>query len=324
MHSNNLFVTTPLVQPSIVSVGAVVEYLRTRNAHGVVSMRFDRCAYVQCESHLFCVGLHSLGASSIIALLEDGIHTFPLVFKVGASVQLSKRVLTVDGCYSFDLVNATIYRAKIPCGLINQQGVLQHAVLLEQLEVPADGLAPLLQKPIDSIGTDDTALVQFTAPAINLLLKYINNSCGDESKSCSGMAVKLSRIQQLLGAGPGLTPSGDDFICGVFTALHFSDKPDIARSIWSLLCVDIVSRTTPVSIALLEQSALGASSERIDAFVAAIVNYPKVSAHHIQALLASIGHTSGWDWFTGFILCLQALENPINYQQRLGNSAAVA
>ena len=42
-------------------------------------------------------------------------------------------------------------------------------------------------------------------------------------------------ISKLIGAGPGLTPSGDDFICGVFHALHVRELGAIALGIFACI-----------------------------------------------------------------------------------------
>jgi len=59
----------------------------------------------------------------------------------------------------------------------------------------------------------------------------------------------------------------------------------------------------------LEQSALGESGERLEAVVQAYCHYPLTAASDFQFMVDQIGETSGWDWLTGFVLCVEILSH---------------
>ena len=66
-------------------------------------------------------------------------------------------------------------------------------------------------------------------------------------------------VRGLVGAGLGLTPSGDDALCGVLLALASVEHPDAARALaalWAQL-VPALGRTTSLSAALVAAAASG-------------------------------------------------------------------
>lgn len=105
----------------------------------------------------------------------------------------------------------------------------------------------------------------------------------------------------LIGLGPGLTPSGDDFLVGLFAALRCGDGA--AR--FARPCADIVaagaSRTNAISLAALRHAAAG----RVRASIAQLLQQlcqgsPDTVAPALQRVLA-IGSTSGTDIAAGVV-----------------------
>jgi hypothetical protein len=113
-----------------------------------------------------------------------------------------------------------------------------------------------------------------------------------------------SSIQSLMGYGLGLTPSGDDFICGLLAAQFyiFSDKEEYLNNIIIKTIQIHHSETTLISSAFLEQATRGHFSE-------AVIDVLKTYAddrQNIQALnlIENIGHTSGTDFLSGLVVGL--------------------
>jgi len=295
-------------------VGQVVRSLCQISASGSVVMRFERCAYIQFNKHLVCIGLREIGASSISALFNHTVQELPQSLVIGASAQLSTECLMVDDSYSFDLRDAALYISAMQDDVLHCRTPITHYGLLEKLNIPSSGLAPLLRHftvphvvgsviAFESISTESD-LLGFTIPSITQLAKQIGNNCA----SSSGVRIERSvfdpnLFKKLLGAGPGLTPSGDDFLCGVLVALRLFGFTEVAESLWASIQAVVMQSTTPVSAVMLEQSVLGESGERLDSVVEAYYEYPGTSADEFQRLVNLIGETSGWDWLTGFVFC---------------------
>ena len=113
--------------------------------------------------------------------------------------------------------------------------------------------------------------------------------------------------KELIGLGPGLTPSGDDFLGGVLFAAHslkmtypgefFWDEQPFRELIdWSY------TRTNPISHAILSDLSLGHGPEPLHDIVSSLLSgkdWRKVMLSINQLL--RMGHTSGWDILAGLL-----------------------
>jgi hypothetical protein len=107
------------------------------------------------------------------------------------------------------------------------------------------------------------------------------------------------RAQALIGLGPGLTPSGDDYFGGVLIALHQFGRQAQAHSLWRWL-KQRLSRTSDISAAHLEAAASGEGHEALHRCIEALC---RVEAEWDGALAAldKVGHCSGWDSLAGVV-----------------------
>ena len=106
----------------------------------------------------------------------------------------------------------------------------------------------------------------------------------------------------LIGLGPGLTPSGDDFLVGLFAALHAGSAgaPPLAPLFASIVAAG-AGRTNAIGLAALRHAAAG----RVRASIADLLQQlclgsPDSLAAPLQRVLA-IGSTSGTDIAAGIV-----------------------
>lgn len=115
---------------------------------------------------------------------------------------------------------------------------------------------------------------------------------------------------EILGYGRGLTPSGDDFILGIFLSLtrwqHFLvDQISWQKSV-DLILDAAQSRTTRISLNLLKCAASGEADERlIDAVDFIFTGIPDV--HQTANGLLQWGNSSGIDSTAGMIVVSESL-----------------
>ena len=112
----------------------------------------------------------------------------------------------------------------------------------------------------------------------------------------------------LIGLGPGLTPSGDDFLGGMLFALwHLNSAyPSQFRhdtdSIGNLLEY-ASSQTNQISYAILTDFTIGQGPLPFHDLVEAMLTGRPISKIlDCVRLVIAIGHSSGWDMLAGFIL----------------------
>lgn len=101
-------------------------------------------------------------------------------------------------------------------------------------------------------------------------------------------------VETLIGLGPGLTPSGDDYLGGVLVALHAVRRASHAESLWRWLEPRLAGRTSELSAAHLAAAAAGEAHEAL---------HDVMNGAPLERL-DGVGHTSGWDAFAGAMAVL--------------------
>jgi hypothetical protein len=101
--------------------------------------------------------------------------------------------------------------------------------------------------------------------------------------------------EALIGLGPGLTPSGDDYFGGVLVALHAARRGVHAESLWRWLEPRLAERTSELSAAHLAAAAAGEAHEALHE----VLNGASLER------LDGVGHVSGWDAFAGAMAVLR-------------------
>ncbi len=151
------------------------------------------------------------------------------------------------------------------------------------------------------------------APQVGALADAID---GDNAESAFAAALPL------LGLGPGLTPSGDDFVGAVLYARRLCAMSDAWAAISQRLVDATSTRTHAIGAALFRDLAEGQSfaalhrlatalaaghtaqpAGRLDALSAQAARLAEgVPARAVAREVTAIGHSSGWDMLAGFII----------------------
>ncbi|MCE4043207.1 DUF2877 domain-containing protein [Lysinibacillus fusiformis] len=114
-------------------------------------------------------------------------------------------------------------------------------------------------------------------------------------------------VLDLVGLGPGLTPSGDDFIVGLLTIIHLEQSP---CSIYQPLCESVIKWMKPltneISYTTLNKAAYGQVRESIHALVSAMLSGTEGEAIEALKKVLAIGSSSGTDIALGLISGFEA------------------
>ncbi|WP_342546207.1 DUF2877 domain-containing protein [Lysinibacillus sp. FSL K6-4013] len=122
---------------------------------------------------------------------------------------------------------------------------------------------------------------------------------------------RLDRFQayaaDLVGLGPGLTPSGDDFLVGLFAIIHLQNSP---CSMYKPLCESVIKVMQPltneISFTTLKKAAHGQVRESICSFIHTILYGTEVESIEALRRVLAIGSSSGTDIALGLISGLEA------------------
>ncbi len=123
----------------------------------------------------------------------------------------------------------------------------------------------------------------------------------------------IEEAHELVGLGPGLTPSGDDFVGGLLFAAHHLNAAYPGAFDWEPKAVDDLlewarPQTNPISHAILRDHAAGEGAEPLHDLFALILKGASVdeAMPSVRRLLA-IGSTSGWEMLAGVMAGLQLI-----------------
>lgn len=181
----------------------------------------------------------------------------------------------------------------------------QHAKpLLEEMESlvmdtsSEDSLASLLHPEGFSPAFHSVAWLKHSLPHVEQILHGLNAL---DSASMKQGAAKLA------GLGPGLTPGGDDFLVGVMHALWCCLDPAKAGPLCHELVITMEEKTNALSVNYLRCAAEGEASQSWHTLVDTLAGEDKSRLQQAVESLTSLGHTSGQDALSGFLLSLRAL-----------------
>ena len=113
-------------------------------------------------------------------------------------------------------------------------------------------------------------------------------------------------VAVLLGLGPGLTPSGDDFLGGMLIALHVCGEKSIQKQLYTQV-ESLLDNTGPVSKAHLKAAALGEGSHSLHQVLNMLLEGNETQLELGIDAINQIGHTSGWDALAGIVVVLNQL-----------------
>lgn len=234
--------------------------LEAAHGEGEVRAVFRRSCYVRFGNRYICIGDASLGRGPLNALVDN--------FQAPA---IGERV-------SLSLDSAQLWTpAPLPADATPDVRALREAA---RARVPAEGLGGLI---VDA----HNVLSGHVQPALEAIERFlVGHTLDDEA-------------QALIGLGPGLTPSGDDYLGGVLIALHLFGRKPQAQSLWRWLKPRL-GRTSDISGAHLEAAAAGEGHEALHRCIAALCTLAPDWAGALEAL-DNVGHCSGWDSLAGVV-----------------------
>lgn len=229
---------------------------------GEVCAVFRRSFYVRLNDRYACIGDASLGRGPLNALVS-AFSEPPL----GATVMVS-----LESAHPW---------APAPASGNARPNLAALRACLDG-HVPEEGLGCVI------LGVDN-ALSVHAQPALEAIERWLaGNALGHEAA-------------QLIGLGPGLTPSGDDYLGGVLVALRWVGRGAQADSLWRWLEPRLSERTSAISAAHLAAAAGGEVHEALHDLLTDLAAWESPDLVPRLSRLDALGHTSGWDALAGIV-----------------------
>lgn len=115
---------------------------------------------------------------------------------------------------------------------------------------------------------------------------------------------------ELVGLGPGLTPAGDDVLCGLLLGLRATGR-DRDRCALERTVTPLLGRTTALSATLLQQAAAGYAVPPVVRLLQAWHGGAGPQLAGLGAEVAAVGHTSGPALLLGLAATLAPPRSPL-------------
>jgi Protein of unknown function (DUF2877) len=322
-------VATTAVRPRVVPIaraGILARAICRGGGRAEVAAVFDRSLYVRIGDEFLCIGEPAIGKGPLTLIAAARVSSLGLYRGQAASVAEQRIVI---GDLRFDLDQCDTWRPpRWPVPTVRPADIGAAIAHRAATESPPDGLAFAL------FAADPTPLARIARPRIArfeswLSKKMRDSSCPatenrhpevraqraskDDRPGPSPFEGRLRRppqgdgslsqaVASLIGLGPGLTPSGDDFLIGALAAFHALGQTNIHATLAQAIIAAVPTRTSPLSACFLRAAAAGHVGESLYAAVASVL------AGNVDDAVAGarrIGHTSGWDMLAGVAVTLR-------------------
>ncbi len=260
---------------------------------GEIAAIFRRSLYIRSGEAWACVGTPEIGAGPL-NIVTDLRCDWSAMVSLGQSVSVDDRRLRI-GVLALDLAGASVWSpppfpdwdpARAEEGLAHLDG------LLGAHSAPVEGLGCFAAAVPEPVSLEARA----AAPLVARLSRWAAEGGGGDPEAVP-----------LLGLGPGLTPSGDDFLAGFMAGLHAIHAFELRDSLWRTLVPPLAHATGPISRAHLECAAKGRLAERQHLILNAILAADADAIGVALAVLAGDEHTSSWDGLAGIASALRAI-----------------
>ncbi|MYA95484.1 MAG: DUF2877 domain-containing protein [Nitrospinae bacterium] len=263
---------------------------------------FRRSLYVENTSgRLACVGERSIGPGPLNALCEfSGDMDFTQIVESGSPTKIQDGWMQLGPRMKIDISRSKIWKPEpFPVGW-NLDFFLHNLPFLVQWIVETgsrEGLAPLIAQVVGGVEiSNGDAFHKISWQGISDFRHWLSYSLNGEGNHEIPAAAR-----RLVGLGPGLTPSGDDFWCGVMIALRAMGCLDILKKVSGDVLKQAEYRTNKISRAHLECAAEGQGTQALHEAISAMGVADEARLSSALYELDKIGYSSGWDSLAGVV-----------------------
>ena len=285
-------------QIAIRQLGCWATGVRQRGRTGQLFALFQNSFYFNLDEALFCVGHSGLNSCPLniatdvpktVDWQQCGLRLGDRVWTTGDKVRIGQwlELLVTQ--------SETWQPRTTDCGWSARTLAKGLRVIsnFDKKEIPSDGLGNFILSDWPSV--THNPLSRYAKPAVTGLSHWLQDRSSD-----------TDWILRLIGLGPGLTPSGDDFLGGAMIALHMINNADSARQLWNVARPISLAHGNRITHAHLTAAAAGFGSAQLHDAINALLHARKSELQNAVRALGRIGQTSGWDTLAGAVTTYRA------------------
>lgn len=289
--------------------GGIASKLFDEGAEGQVAAVFNSSFYVEIVSGFACIGNEDLYASplNVVTAAPSAMNWSASGLKRDDTVKVSLGVIRIGNRFTFPINDTEVWHPDpvlLDWNIADLERGLSSFRLAAQGCLPAEGLGPFIQHDYDTMDIGallDHTIYRAAKEPISKLQYWLISVLRNPQSS---LVLELKDFKRLIGLGPGLSPSGDDFIGGMMVALNDVGEVETAELLWRTLGQYAAETGNPISYAHLKAAAMGGRSDGIHQVLTAIFKGCPNSILENLPNIDNIGHTSGWDCMAGIVFAL--------------------
>ena len=284
---------------SAVSIGTQAVRVIGSSSRGRVAAVFNRSLYLELDSGWCCLVGKQLGAGPVnICVWLPG--RMDIVTR-NAAVDTVDQGFVIGNRLHVATASASVWTA--PIVEWSEETLIRGLAALDPLcldRAPIAGLSRIVwpRSSVDPGSFESCAAMPVVASLADWLQRMFERDSWE---------LPPGGITKLVGLGPGLTPSGDDFLVGMLVVLSLAGRFDLVAAVDQVIRPALVVGTGPISRLHVVAALDGESSERLHAMVNAVL----VGDHNVLASrlvsISQVGHCSGWDTLAGAVTVLRVL-----------------
>lgn len=291
----------------LASIGVDAARVLSAGARGTVAAVFHRSLYARFDPDWICFGDVATGNGPLNALVPSrSFAPWRERVAMGDAIEIADIGRGESGVWRIRVREAEIWRTPICHPMAPGRIRLRLEELPHRLPggIPDEGLACFIWHP----ALPRSPVAQSAAASIQTLLTWVS------ARDRENLPRLPEALGWLIGLGPGLTPSGDDFLAGALATLHGLGRRDDADALWRLIEPLTPEATHPISISFLRAAARGGLSESLAAILLALVGdaeWPRLDCW------PDLGHSSPWDALAGVATVLRASVSALEWSDSL-------
>lgn len=281
---------TPLVRAR--SVGDEARRALRAGRQGRVEAVFSRSCYLRFDNDWLCIGESSIGDGPLNVLVGD-VRPVLGSSQRGTSLRCTERGIDFPGL-AVDLAGVPVWLPDPLPAWAPERCARGLQALGAGLPagIPAEGLAHFLAPAEIPPGP----VARAAAPAVRRLAAWLASPAAPPPAEA---------VQGLLGLGPGLTPSGDDFLAGVLSALLVAGQGAAAGLLWGVVADLAPAATNPISLAHLRATYRSGLAAAPRGALGAVLSGDGPAIRRALADLP-LSQSSPWDVLAGCHVALAA------------------
>ena len=272
-----------------------------------VSAVFTRSFYLQTEEATACLGGSEIGSGPLNAQLEvpRGMNWLASGLRDGIRCGRGADTLYLSERFILSSRGAALWWPAPAPGSLDPVAVaraLRHLDLVCAELAPADGLARLAL--FGRAAANRTGVEALGCEPIAASRRWLKAVFGGVGVGQGG--DPLAWVEVLAGLGPGLTPSGDDYLGGFMIALHALGRAGPARQLAEAAVGAATENGNAISSAHLAAAGEAQGHAAIHDLLHSLLRGDCTKLNPKLAAIGRIGHCSGWDILAGMVMVLRS------------------